>query len=122
MPCPNVAHSLLSPSAVVTRSLSLDVQVGPIPGLPNASVPFIGVLLYARQRRGNLLGPQKMILIIMLLAATRVTRATREAEAHPRPDLVVSEPSPDGGPGHILPMSDDGVTVLATSHKRTLLR
>jgi hypothetical protein len=37
MPCPIVAHSRALPSAVVTKSLSLDDQVGAMPGAPKAS-------------------------------------------------------------------------------------
>src|SRR6266478_4315555 len=38
MPCPMVAQSLELPSAVVTKSLSLEHQVGAIPGAPKASL------------------------------------------------------------------------------------
>src|SRR6267142_3470336 len=48
MPCPMVAQSLELPRAVVTKSLSLEHQVGAIPGAPKASlrpaIRFIGAL------------------------------------------------------------------------------
>jgi hypothetical protein len=61
MPCPTVTQTRAPSSAVVTKSLSLEHQVGEMPGLPKAT-SSVAVKLAELSELGDMVGPDCVVL------------------------------------------------------------
>ncbi len=97
IPCPMVAQSREVPSAVVTKSLSLEHHVGGIPGDPKAGCPWgspgRGVLLVNGGIRSYARGFEKAVFMQLLrLARQQPCRPSRHAYA---PNCGASLGGPD---------------------------